>query len=83
MGKKKTPPIIVVEWFDAHDALPDWTHIKDIKVDEVLVKSVGFKVFEDDRYIVLSCSDDGNDHHGGGIVIPKANIEKMTKLRKS
>ena len=78
--KKLSHPVVLVEWFDSHDALLEWTHEDDIEVEEVYVTSVGFKVYETDRYIVLSCSNDGNNHHGGGIVIPLVNIVKVTKL---
>ena len=72
--------ILLVEWFDAHDGPSDWTHVSEYKIEETLVQSVGFIVHEDDRYITLATSDDGNKHIGGGIVIPKVNIQKKLKL---
>ena len=84
MAKKKKPKarheVLLVEWFDAHDGPSDWTHVSEYKVEETLVQSVGFKVHEDKKYILLAASDDGNHHIGGGIVIPKVNIVKTKKL---
>ena len=72
--------VILVEWFDAHDGPLAWVHTEEYEVEETLVQSVGFKVHEDDKYLTLATSDDGNKYIGGGIVIPKVNIVKKTKL---
>ena len=78
-------PMVRLTWLDARDMETGWLPIKDM-LNAPLAKcqEVGWMIVNSDEKIVVMrswCKDQGDNHGGGAIAIPKGWITKIEYLQ--
>ena len=72
--------IVYIEWLDAC-ASAGWNSIADIKSSGLAkMKSIGFLVYRDSDFVVVSSSKGIADRFGDALTIPRANVTKLKIL---
>ena len=79
----KEPPLLRVEWVDSALLRNGWMDAEEMKVDGIPIVSVGFKVKEEDGYLFLAGTWNGDETHkdyAQAIEIPVRAIVKKRRL---
>lgn len=76
---------LIIEWVDSYGVLPGWQEIGDYTACELVITSVGFKIYENDKVIALAHNyaeetDNTPEQANGIMVIPKVCIKKTIKI---
>lgn len=82
--KRKSIPLVMIEWHDSAQPLPSWRWIKKLDYDVVLCQSVGWLVHDGDDVKALApnvSSIENKDAQASGIMrIPARSVVKVTRL---
>jgi hypothetical protein len=73
--------LVEITWDDASSLEHGWVDPADEKPVPQLVKTVGFLVHEDENYVVIASTTDGN-WVNGRFQIPKAMVRSTKPLRR-
>jgi len=86
MGKHKhaaippQPPIVHVIWQDTY-ALDDEWHPAAVTIERRLIRTIGFKIAENDEYVVIASTYDPTaDTYGSAIAIHKPCIHATSTI---
>jgi hypothetical protein len=72
--------MVLVEWEDATQPIPDWISAADIDDKPTICKTVGWLVRKANGNIVLAMGQT-DDHLNGVATIPTSAIRRMVELR--
>lgn len=73
------PPIEYIEWYDHHSGEDEWMEIGSVKRSDVVCRSAGFLVYEDNDQVQLA-TNLGDGDCADLMVIIKSCIKKRKKL---
>lgn len=76
---------IIAYWVDSYGVDSGWKSIEDYSANELIITSVGFKVYEDDKVLSLAQNyaaetENTPEQANGIMVIPKACIISATSF---
>ena len=84
---KEENKLLYIEWEDSAGSLGRWTDIDDMKPDQPIHKSVGWLMYDTDRWIVLVPHLSSEPDHPkvlftgqGQMTIPKSAILKQQEI---
>ena len=90
MGKKKknpskiSYPLVQVVWIDATSSAEWMSEKKGIKLEAATCHSIGYKLFENSKKVILfadyNLDDDGEMDIGNVNVIPKSWVTQITEI---
>jgi len=71
--------LIKIKWSDSYGVAPGWQDIEDYIANELIIESVGFKIFENEKVVALAhnyakATDLTPEQANGIMVIPKCCI---------
>jgi hypothetical protein len=82
----KHPPVVLIEWMDTATAASSWTDREEVLKDAPQylepISVAGFLLADEERGVIVSLLYNHHaDEVGHVVIIPRANVLKMTQLR--
>jgi hypothetical protein len=80
-------PIKYVKWHDSYGVGAGWEDISDFQPNELLIESIGFVLYEDEKIISLTGNyadetDRTAQQANGIITIPKCCVKEITSVSR-
>ncbi len=75
----------LIEWYDSYGVSSGWEDISSFQPNELVIKSIGFVLYEDENIISLTGNyseetDRTAEQANGIITIPKCCVKKITSV---
>lgn len=80
--------IKLIKWYDSYGVSSGWEDVSTFKPNNLLIESIGFVLYEDDKIISLTGNyanetDRTAEQANGIITIPKCSVKEITCVSPS